>query len=61
MLAFIYFLLNCWLKLDPGVINRSFSTDFYFRGAIPGPQEQEGQMFGGRAVLQYKLLNEVLM
>lgn len=47
--------------MELGGINRSFSTDFYFRGTRPGPQEQEGQMFGGRAILQYKLLNEVLM
>lgn len=49
------------MKLDPAVINISFVTDFCFHGVRPGPQEQEGQMFGGRAVLQYKLLNEVLM
>ena len=37
-----------------------FPQIFYFHGTRPTPQEQ-GQMFGGRAVLQYKLLNEVLM
>lgn len=42
-------------------INRSFSTDFYYTSARPGLQKQEGQMFAGRPVLQYNLLNEVFM
>lgn len=55
---FVFFLI----LLDKAVfINRSFSTDFYFSDASLGPQEQESQMFGGGAVLQYNLLNEVLM
>lgn len=41
---------NCLVKLDPAVINISFIIDFRFHGVRPGLQEQEGQMFGGRAV-----------